>query len=65
MKINVKNIKDKNKTTIIMIRNGIGCGTSVLTKKLKNKDAGEAILYMLDESIKDVESGKNIVISKE
>jgi hypothetical protein len=59
MKVNVKNLKDKNKTTIIMIRNGYGCGTSVPTKELKNKKVGDAILFMLDESLKDaIENGK-------
>lgn len=58
MKVNVKNLKDKNKTTIIMIRGEYGCGTSVLTKELKNKGMSDAILFMLDESLK--EASKNV-----
>ena len=57
MKVNVKTLKDKNKTTIIMVRNGYGTATTVNTKDIKKKGIPGAILEMLDESLK--EAGKS------
>lgn len=60
LKIDKEAVSNKDTTVIIMIRNGYGTGTKVPTKELyKNKKIGGAILFMLDESLKDaIENGK-------
>ena len=57
MRLDKKTLKDKNKTTIIMVRNGYGTATTVNTKDIKKKGIPGAILEMLDESLK--EAGKS------
>jgi hypothetical protein len=53
-----KSMKSGNETVIIMIRNGYGTGTKFPTKNLRKKEVGDAILEMLDESLKDAINGK-------
>lgn len=50
--ISKKLMKTGNDTVIIMIRNGFGTGTKVSTKELRKTKVGDAILEMLDESLK-------------
>ena len=51
--VNKKTMKTGTDTVIIMIRNGYGTGTKVSTKELRKIKVGDAILEMLDESLKD------------
>lgn len=60
-----KKMKTGDETVIIMIRNGYGSGTRVPTKKLKNKGVGEAILNMLDETLKEAGKVNTYVIPKD